>query len=85
MSREKITAEVITPIIQYVVLQSHPRNCFKNLYIVECLLGEYTNETPYLMTSWTAAVTYLNTLGLELSRMSSSTTNNSGDGLSFLG
>jgi hypothetical protein len=31
ISREKITAEVITPIIQYVILKSHPKNCFKNL------------------------------------------------------
>lgn len=84
MSREKITAEIITPILQYVVLKSQPRNCFKNLYTVECLLGEYTHETAYLMTSWTAAVTYLNTLGLELSRMSSSSSNTGNYGLSFV-
>lgn len=85
MSRDKITAEIITPIIQYVLLKSQPKNCFKNLYIVECLLGVYTHETAYLMTSWTAAVTYLNSLGQEASRMSTSslpTTNNSG--ISFL-
>lgn len=59
MAKGKISSDIITPIMQFIILDCPDIGHFKCLYAMECLNYNKAPETQFLITSYRSAIMYI--------------------------
>jgi hypothetical protein len=59
MAKGKISSDILTPIMQFIILECPDIGHFKCLYAIECLNYNGAPEIQFLITSYRSAIMYI--------------------------